>query len=411
VSETVGRQGSTAIAGSSDPRASWIGAVLDAGVAAFAMWVASGSAGPGVTSTLLAAVLFPFTGFVFGLYASHRFWPIRLMLTSAGAAAVGLAAGVVWKGFNPAEEFRLMPAALLTLFAGGTWRVFLGWRAERRASAQRSGQLLFDDRAASAPPISLGLVQMFRYRELLRNLVLKDLKLKYRGSALGFMWSLANPLAMLVVYSVAFTYILGLRRPGFVFFLFVGLLAWTFFASTISMATGTIADAGGLLKSVRFPRTVMPVATVLFNLAQYLMTFGVLLPVMLAVFRVPPAAPMLAYPIVLALLVLFTSGLALMVATANVYYRDVRHLVEVALQVLFWVTPIMYDLGDVPARLRPAILLSPMSPFISALHDIFYRQVWPDAAIWMAAASWTVAAFVSGLTIFLSYEDRLAEQL
>jgi ABC-type polysaccharide/polyol phosphate export permease len=272
-------------------------------------------------------------------------------------------------------------------------------------------QDVFEDRAASAPPLGLGLRRLLSYRELLRNLVIKDLKLKYRGSALGFVWSLANPLAMLAVYSIAFNYILGIKRPNFVLFLFVGLLAWTFFASTVSMATGTIADAGGLLKSVRFPRTVMPMATVLFNLSQYLLTFGVLLPVMLLIFRVAPAAPMLAYPIVLLLLVLFTSGVALIVAMGNVYYRDVRHLVEVTLQVLFWVTPVMYELDDVPARLRPWILLSPMSPFISALHDIFYRQAWPSVEIWMTALAWSIVSVLGGLTIFLSHEDRLAEQL
>jgi ABC-type polysaccharide/polyol phosphate export permease len=114
---------------------------------------------------------------------------------------------------------------------------------------------------------------------------------------------------------------------------------------------------------------------------------------------------------VLLLLVLFTSGLALIVATANVYYRDVKHLVEVALQMMFWLTPVVYDLNDVPERFRRAMLLSPMSPFIAALHDIFYRQIWPDVTIWLAAAGWGVAMFVGGLMIFLSFEDRLAEQL
>ena len=269
----------------------------------------------------------------------------------------------------------------------------------------------FDDRGAQSVSLGLGLAGLFRYRELLRNLVLKDLKLKYRGSALGFLWSLANPLAMLVVYSLAFTYILRVSRQNFVLFLFVGLLAWTFFASTISMASGSIADAGGLLKSVRFPRTVMPFATVLFNLAQYLMTFCVLLPVMLAVFRVPPAAPMLMYPLVVLLLVMFTSGLTLIVAAGNVYYRDVRHIVDVALQVMFWATPVVYDLSDVPERFRLALLASPMTPFITALHDIFYRQAWPAPIIWAAALGWSVGVFVVGLTVFLRHEDRLAEQL
>jgi ABC-2 type transport system permease protein len=277
--------------------------------------------------------------------------------------------------------------------------------------SEASDRELFEDRAASAPPLRLGLLRLLSYRELLRNLVIKDLKLKYRGSALGFVWSLANPLAMLVVYSVAFTYIMRIRREGFVLFLFVGLLAWTFFASTISMATGTIADAGGLLKSVRFPRAVMPMATVLFNLAQYLMTFAVLLPVMLIVFRVRPAAPMLAYPIVLFLLVLFTSGLALIVATANVYYRDVKHLVEVGLQVMFWATPVVYETTQVPVRLRRAILLAPLSPYITAYHDVFYYGRWPAAEIWILAVGYAVLALVAGLWLITRVEDRLTEQV
>jgi ABC-2 type transport system permease protein len=269
----------------------------------------------------------------------------------------------------------------------------------------------FEDRGAAIPPLGVGLLKLLRYRELLRNLVLKDLKLKYRGSVLGFAWSLVNPLVMLVVYWLAFTYIMGIRRQGFVFFLLVGMLPWTFFATTVGMSTATIAEAGGLLKSVRFPRTVMPIATVLFNLAQYLMTFAVLLPAMCIVFRVAPAWPMLAYPVFLLLLVLFTSGAALFVATASAYFRDVKHLVDVALQVLFWLTPIVYDLSDVPERMRLPILFSPISPFVAAMHEVFYRQAWPGPWIWTAALAWSIPVFVGGLAIFLSFEDRFAEQL
>jgi ABC-type polysaccharide/polyol phosphate export permease len=152
-------------------------------------------------------------------------------------------------------------------------------------------------------------------------------------------------------------------------------------------------------------------ATVLFNLAQYLMTFAVLLPVLLIIFQVAPAWPMLAYPVVLLLLVLLTSGVSLMVASASVYYRDVKHLVDVALQVLFWLTPVVYDLSDVPERIRLPLLFTPLSPFVTAMHDIFYRQAWPDVWVWAAAVLWSVPLFMVGLTAFLSYEDRFAEQL
>ena len=114
-----------------------------------------------------------------------------------------------------------------------------------------------------------------RYRELVRNLVFKDLKLKYRGSIFGFLWSLFNPLVMMTVYVIAFKYIMRMRSDGFVFLLLVGLLAWTFFSAAVSMAAGAIADNGGLLKTVHFPRAVLPISSVLFNLAQYLLTISV----------------------------------------------------------------------------------------------------------------------------------------
>jgi ABC-type polysaccharide/polyol phosphate export permease len=213
------------------------------------------------------------------------------------------------------------------------------------------------------------------------------------------------------VYSVAFTQVLGLRRPAFVYFLLVGMLAWTFFASTLAMASASIVDSGGLLKSVRFPRAVLPLANVLFHLLQYLTTFAILLPIMLVLFEVRPAAPMLAYPLVLLLLVGVTAGAALLVAAAAAYFRDVKHLLEISLSLLFWMTPIIYDLNDAPEYLRLPILLSPLSAHVTALHDIFYLRAWPDASVWIVACAWSTASLIGGVSVFLALEDRFAEQI
>src|SRR5687768_7571694 len=127
--------------------------------------------------------------------------------------------------------------------------------------AEGTAQLV--DRAATRPSIRSTIQSLATYRHLLLNLVFKDLKLKYRGSVFGFLWSLANPLLMIAVYTIAFTYILGLRRADFVFYLMLGVLAWTFFASSLMMSTGAIADNGGLVKSVFFPRAILPASGVL----------------------------------------------------------------------------------------------------------------------------------------------------
>jgi ABC-2 type transport system permease protein len=358
-----------------------------------------------------ATVLTPLSCAALGVYGRfpRRQWPLQVFAAAVAAAAAS--ALTIWMlfGFEGVSRFAFVASALLFVLGAGAWRALEGLRL--RAAAPAPVDTLFDDRATSPLSISEGLHGLVAYRELIRNLVWKDLKLKYRGSALGFLWSLANPIIMLVVYWLAFTYILGLRRENFVYFLLVGMLAWGFFSSAVSMSTNAIVEGGGLLKSVRFPRAVLPLAAVLFNLAQYLLTFAVLLPIMLIMFGVAPAWPMTAFPLILVLLVLFTTGVSLSVAAATTYFRDVKHLVEVGLGVLFWLTPVIYDLGDVPARLRLPILLAPLSPFVTALHQVFYHQTWPDVAIWVAAVAWSMAVFIGGLTLFLTYEDRFAEQL
>ena len=267
------------------------------------------------------------------------------------------------------------------------------------------------NRAAEAPSIRRTLAGLHQYRHLLRNLVLKDLKLKYRGSVIGFLWSLANPLVMAIVYTVAFTRILRAGSEGFVFYLMLGLLAWTFFASSANMSTGAIVDNGGLVKSVWFPRAILPTATVLFNLAQYILTVLVFLPFMLIYFKVPLVAPMLLFPVFVALQSLFTIGVALILATSTAFFRDVRHLVEVSLAVLFWTTPILYQLDHLSGRLRTLILMSPMSPYIGAYQDIFYYRQWPNAAIWMTAVGYAAGALLLGLWLIVRNEDSFAEQI
>jgi len=278
-----------------------------------------------------------------------------------------------------------------------------------KAAEPRSHRMVA--RSSEAPSIRRTLVGLHGYRALIRNLVIKDLKLKYRGSLIGFVWSLANPLLTAAVYTIAFRSILRIRSEGFVFYLMLGLLAWTFFASSAAMSTGSIVDNGGLLKSVRFPRAILPIATVLFTLAQYLLTVLVFLPLMLIVYRIRPAAPMLLFPVIVTLQALFTIGVALILATTTAFFRDVRHLVEVALMVLFWTTPIVYTIHDVSGRLPQLILLSPLSSFVTAYHNIFYDRQWPSLEVWAIAVTYTTVSLSLGLWMIVRYEDGFAERV
>jgi lipopolysaccharide transport system permease protein len=369
---------------------------------------------PGAWSTLPAVVAAQIVALgVLQAYAPRpkASWLSRVVagiLLGTAAAALVLRVAV---GFQGISRMAFAADALLFSIAAIGWRG--AWVLRARARARAVARTVVDDLVDRADEVTLGvvLVSLYRYRNLLKALVLKDLKLKYRGSVFGFLWSLANPLLMIVVYTLAFTFILGIRSEMFVFYLMLGQLAWTFFAGSAVMSTTSIVENSGLLRTVVFPRAILPIATVLFNFAQYLLTIAVFLPLMFAWYRIPLVEPMILFPVILALQVAFTIGVGLILATATVFFRDVRHLVEVALAVLFWTTPIVYELDQVPERLRLLILLSPMSPFVAAYQKVFYFREWPEPALWMVAVTYAAGAFVGGLALVLAFEDRFTEQL
>lgn len=251
----------------------------------------------------------------------------------------------------------------------------------------------------------------WRYRELVKNLVLMNLKLKYRDSVFGFLWSLANPLLLIVVYTLAFKYILRVGTPNFAFFLLVGILPWVFFANSLSIATGAIVDNGGLIKKVSFPLAVLPVASVLFAFSQYLLTLLVFLPTAFLFFKVTPSWTMVSFIPFVGLQLVFTIGLALLLSASTVFFRDVRHFVEILLMFLFWLTPIIYELASVPDFLRTVISLSPLAPFIVSYQEMFYYGTLPTVATGAMAGMYALVAVGLGYVVFEASAGRFAEEV
>lgn len=270
---------------------------------------------------------------------------------------------------------------------------------------------VYINRTTERPTLAGTWRAVFTYRELLRNLVVRDLKLKYRGSTLGFLWSLINPLIMLIVYTVAFTVFLGRGGPQFVFLLLVALLGWTFFATSMAAASGSLVDNAALTKSLHFPRAILPLSSVLFNLAQLLLTAAVFIPLLLLYYGVTPSLALVAFPLLLALQTLCVAGLALALASLTAMFRDVRHLVEVGLGMLFWMTPIVYTIADVPSRFAPVIAYTPVSPFIRGYQSAIIHQTWPAAETWGAAVVLAVLSLAVGARLFARVEPRLGELL
>lgn len=217
--------------------------------------------------------------------------------------------------------------------------------------------------------------------ELLSQLIRKDLKVKYQGSTLGFVWSLANPLLLLGIYYVIFAVVLNNGVPDYHVYVMCGLLAFTAFSQGVGAASGSVVSNSGLVKKVRFPLLVLPLSGVGFALVQFVLQFPVLLVIALISgvnFLHPPV--LLLIPAA-ALLVVFATSLGILAAALNVRYRDTSHFVEIAMLVWFWLNPILYPAGLVKTALERfgaadlfwLYFLNPMATVVSTFQRAIYQ--------------------------------------
>lgn len=219
---------------------------------------------------------------------------------------------------------------------------------------------------------------LWAYRELQLGLVRQQLKVRYKGSVLGFVWSLLNPLLYLVVFYFVFQVFLGSGIPSFPIFLLSGLLVWNLFVGSLPPAAGSVIDNGSLVKKVWFPREILPMAAVGAALVHFFLQMGVLFAA-IAVVRYPVAWSYLWLVVpALLTLVLLTAGLSVLLSAVSVYARDVRHLLELVLLAWFWMTPIVYPYELVAAKLGDnswAALLNPMTPIVLCFQRGIYGKV------------------------------------
>jgi ABC-2 type transport system permease protein len=220
---------------------------------------------------------------------------------------------------------------------------------------------------------------IWAHRDLLKLLVRRDLTSRYKDSALGFLWSLVRPLTLLLIYYVAIGKFLSAERsiPMFAIYIFTGLTAWTFFSELITGMTNSIIANAGLIKKVYVPRELFPLAALGSALFNFAVQFVVLIGATIALGQFPLTLEILYVPAAFLVLMLFAIALGLVLAAANVYLRDIQHLVDVALVVLFWASPIVYSYDAVHQILQGnwvehLYLLNPVTVVVIA----FQKGLW-----------------------------------
>jgi lipopolysaccharide transport system permease protein len=253
---------------------------------------------------------------------------------------------------------------------------------------------------------------LLRYRLLIQSLVGRELKARYRGSVLGFFWSFVNPILLLLTYWLVFTFMVpGLRaqtvEPYFVF-LFCGILPWTFFQSSVMESSGVLIAGGNLLKKVLFPAEVLPVVTVLTNLAQFLLGLPILLGILAFSGHLSWSALLLPLPILVQLV--FTLGLALFVSALTVHFRDIQSILGHLLHVWFFATPVLYAMPE-SGTMRQVLRFNPLTHVLISYQEmLFHGRFQHSRGLFLAGLSGLVM-FALGAFLFERLRDTLAEEV
>jgi ABC-type polysaccharide/polyol phosphate export permease len=254
---------------------------------------------------------------------------------------------------------------------------------------------------------------LVRYRLLIQSLVGRELKARYRGSVLGFLWSFVNPLLLLLTYGLVFTVMLPVKRSGlmepYFLFLFCGILPWTWFQASISEAAGVLIAGGNLIKKVLFPAEVLPVVTVIANLAHFLLGLPILIAFLALAGRLSPSLLLLPLPLLVQLV--FTLGLALLVSALTVHFRDIQNILSHVLHLWFFASPILYFYGDAGGGMRTLLRLNPMAHILVSYQEIFFLGHFSHAFGLALAGVAAIACFAVGALLFERLRDTLAEEV
>ncbi|MBC2581574.1 ABC transporter permease [Clostridium sp. DJ247] len=252
--------------------------------------------------------------------------------------------------------------------------------------------------------------QLFEYREMLNNLVRKDLRTRYKGSVLGFLWTFVNPLLQLVVYTIVFSTVMRMNIEKYPMFLFVALLPWIFFANSIQFSAGIIISNKDLVKKIYFPREVLPIALVNSGLMNLLFGFMIVFPALL-ISRIHLTYALIALPLVILVEYILTLAFSMLFSCLNVYFRDLEHILGIFIMAWFYLTPIVFPVEMVPKKYLNFFFLNPMTVIINSFRDILYYGKLPDIKALLITLITGLLMLIFSYSIFKKLQRNFAEEI
>ncbi|HBN8944310.1 TPA: ABC transporter permease [Pseudomonas aeruginosa] len=252
-------------------------------------------------------------------------------------------------------------------------------------------------------------IDLFKWRDLVSNLVAKEIKIRYMGAALGFAWSLGNPLVVTLTYYMVFTYILPSNQPRFALHLVTGIVHWMLFSQIILQSSDWLIGNNGLIRKLRFPRILLPLSGALTVSSFWLVAMAVYAAFYTFLGGYAGSA-LLWYPLVLIPYVATILGLGLAISVLQITFRDIKHVTEVFVPLLFWLTPIVWVTSALPQEIAQVVSFNPLAPFFNSFTAILHESVQPSARDLALCWGIGLTALTSGLLVF-KRADKVVELL
>ena len=251
---------------------------------------------------------------------------------------------------------------------------------------------------------------LYEYRELLKTSISKDVRGKYKNSVLGILWSFLNPLLQIAVYAIVFPLIMKSNLPNYTVFLCCGLIPWNFFSAAISRTSFTMVENGNIIKKVYFPREILSLSVVTSEAINFIISTIIILAFVLG-YGMGLSKFIIFYPLVLRVQYLLLIGISFIVSSVTVYFRDLQHFIGIALQLLFYATPIVYAPNTIPDEFQWILKFNPMTYIINGYRDIFYYKQMPDLVSMAIVLGVSIVICLIGYFIFNKLQRRFAEEL
>ena len=253
--------------------------------------------------------------------------------------------------------------------------------------------------------------EIYEYRTMIVSLIRRDLRGRYKGSALGFAWTFLNPLLQLGVYTVVFSTIMRAGIEDYYLFLFVALIPWLFFSTSVSAGASCVMAQKEMVKKIYFPREVLPIAHVTCQLVNMLLSFVVVFAVLLLSGKGISLQALLYLPIVIVAEYFLAISITMIVSAVTVYLRDLEHVLVILTMAWQFLTPVMYSIDMVPEELRSIFNINPMTPIIVAYRDILYYKRLPEIGNLLHGFVLSTILLVIGWLVFGRLKTPFAEEL